>query len=113
MSTSALVTAVQALGASRVEALLVGHLLKHGQAATSDLMATTGLRQPEVSVGMRVLRERGWVQAEPIPRAGKGRPMHAYRLVAPAATVRNYYEGLGQAAMRRFETALHDLRRLA
>ncbi len=40
----------------------------------------TMLRQPEVSIAMQELREKGWVTKRDIKKEGKGRPVHAYRL---------------------------------
>lgn len=99
------------LGAKRVESLLVATLVGHGAAGTQDLVERTGLRQPEVSVGMRTLRERGWVTAEPIRRPGRGRPMHRYTLVTDVATVRRYYEQLGKATIHDVQEALQVVRR--
>jgi len=38
------------------------------------------LRQPEVSIAMQIIRERGWVTKRDIKKEGKGRPVHAYSL---------------------------------
>ncbi len=94
------------LGAGRVEASLVASLLVQSPLATKDIVARTGLRQPEVSVGMRTLRERGWVAAEPIPREGKGRPMHRYRLEVDAAQVYGHYAVQAQHQVDALKEAL-------
>src|ERR1041385_8889476 len=91
--------ALQRLGARRVEAALVATLAEAGPLGTRDIVDRTGLRQPEVSVGMQVLRDRNWVEAEPIPREGKGRPMHRYRLAVAAAQIRKHYEEQGRRAV--------------
>ena len=101
---------LQRLGARRVEAHLLACLALDGPQGTKDLVARTGLRQPEVSVGMQMLRDRGWVEAESIPRKGKGRPMHRYSLVAPAAAVRAFYETQGKASIEAYKRAMKALK---
>lgn len=107
----ALEEALQQLGAKRIEATLVARLAIDGALGTREIVERTGLRQPEVSVGMQVLRGRHWVVAEPVPREGKGRPMHRYRLVAAPADVLAHYESEGRRTIDRFNLALQTVRR--
>ena len=103
--------ALQQLGAKRIEATLVASLALEGALGTREIVEKTGLRQPEVSVGMQVLRSRHWVEAEAVPREGKGRPMHRYRLVAQPAEMLAYYESEGRRTIDRFNTAMVTVRR--
>ena len=103
--------ALQQLGAKRIEATLVASLALEGALGTREIVERTGLRQPEVSVGMQVLRSRHWVEAEAVPREGKGRPMHRYRLVALPAEMLAYYESEGRRTIDRFNTAMVTVRR--
>ena len=103
--------ALQQLGAKRIEATLVASLALEGALGTREIVEKTGLRQPEVSVGMQVLRSRHWVEAEAVPRAGKGRPMHRYRLVAQPADMLAYYESEGRRTIDRFNSAMMTVRR--
>jgi len=103
--------ALQQLGAKRIEATLVASLALEGALGTREIVEKTGLRQPEVSVGMQVLRSRHWVEAEAVPREGKGRPMHRYRLVAQPADMLAYYESEGRRTIDRFNTAMVTVRR--
>ena len=103
---AALQEALERLGAKRVEATLLAALLEDDALGTQDIVQGTGLRQPEVSVGMQVLRGRGWVEAEAIPRKGKGRPMHQYRLVAKPAAVRKHYADQGKEAIQAYKDAI-------
>jgi predicted transcriptional regulator len=107
----ALEEALQQLGAKRIEATLVARLALDGALGTREIVERTGLRQPEVSVGMQVLRGRHWVVAEPVPREGKGRPMHRYRLVAAPSDVLAHYESEGRRTIDRFNVALQTVRR--
>jgi predicted transcriptional regulator len=104
--------ALQKLGAKRVEAALLAALAGGGAVGTRELVQRTGLRQPEVSVGMKVLRQRGWVEAHSVRGTGKGRPMHEYRLTAIPAALRAYYAQAGRKAMEELQAALDTLQRL-
>jgi predicted transcriptional regulator len=103
--------ALQQLGAKRIEATLVASLATQGALGTREIVERTGLRQPEVSVGMQSLRNRHWVEAEAVPRTGKGRPMHRYRLVAQPAEMLAYYESEGRRTVDRFNAAMATVRR--
>ncbi len=100
--------ALQRLGVPRVEAALVAFLQEHEDAATHDIMEATELRQPEVSVGMRRLKARGWVASEPIPREGKGRPMNRYKRLVEPRTVHSHYERHAKQAIAALEQAWQD-----
>lgn len=103
--------ALQRLGARRVEATLVAVLATAGPLGTREIVARTGLRQPEVSVGMQVLRDRGWVQSETVPRVGKGRPMHSYRLAVASPQVRRHYEAEARRRLDEVNGALQTVRK--
>lgn len=103
--------ALQHLGAKRVEAILVAFLAHEGGVDTKRIVEATGLRQPEVSVGMRELRDRDWVEAEPIPRKQKGRPMNRYRLAVDTADVRRHYERMAEDTIRATRSALDEVRK--
>ncbi len=45
------------------------------------------LRQPEVSIATKGLRERGWVTTEKEKKEGKGRPINIYSLAKPLAKI--------------------------
>ncbi len=104
-----LADALMHLGVSRVEATLVACMAAESPVPTKTVVQRTGLRQPEVSVGMRALRERGWVSSEPIPREGKGRPMHRYRLDIDASQIYEHYAGEAQRAIAAYQEALEQL----
>jgi predicted transcriptional regulator len=106
-----LADALQRVGASRVEAELIALFGIHADVSTKEAVAATKLRQPEVSVGMRDLVERGWVACEPIAREGKGRPMNRYRLDVEPARMHVHYEALGQQARSNLEVAMTTVNR--
>lgn len=61
-----------------MQAAILSVLMDQSPVTTQEIMDATGLRQPEVSIGVRELKQRGWLEATPIPREGKGRPMNQY-----------------------------------
>ncbi|MGE4275266.1 MAG: ArsR family transcriptional regulator [Candidatus Methanomethylophilaceae archaeon] len=56
------------------------YVQKAPETTSVDIETYTSLRQPEVSIAMQELRDRGWVEKRDIKKKGKGRPVHAYRL---------------------------------
>lgn len=48
-----------------------------------EIESATDLRQPEVSIAMQELRDKGWVTKRDIKKEGKGRPVHGYTLDTP------------------------------
>jgi len=50
--------------------------------SSRDIEKFTGLRQPEVSIAMRKLRERDWINEREIKHEGKGTPMKIHKLGA-------------------------------
>lgn len=83
-------------GFSKKEKELVDRLVKTGlnknvaktlvyisgrdEVKSREIESEIGLRQPEVSIAMQVLREKEWVSKRDIKKEGKGRPVHAYSL---------------------------------
>jgi len=46
------------------------------------------LRQPEVSIAIKKMKERGWVEEHHVKRKkGKGRPIHIYKLSKPLTEI--------------------------
>ena len=72
----------------------------------------TGLRQPEVSIAIQELRDRGWVAKKDIRRSRKGRPVHNYRLARPFAEIIAVIDAGEKSRIRKMEQALGRLRAL-
>ena len=58
-------------------------LRKKEETTSVEIEISTALRQPEVSIAMQELRRRKWVVKRDIKKAGKGRPVHSYKLALP------------------------------
>ena len=52
----------------------------------------TNLRQPEVSIAMRTMRQNNWVNERDIKTEEKGRPMKVYKLSVPIEEIIKHYE---------------------
>ena len=75
---------LQTLGLPRTEATAIVCLKDCRELRSLHIELVSGLRQPEVSVAMRPLRNRGWVDERSEKKnKGKGRPVKYYQLTVP------------------------------
>ncbi len=65
---------------SRNEAMTLAYMQNASSATTIDLETSARLRQPEVSIAMKELKERDWVNEREEKKPGKGRPCKIYSL---------------------------------
>ena len=73
---------LETLGMKRPVACVITFLKDQNERSSKDIEVATGLRQPEVSIAMQTLRERGWLTEHEIKSSGKGRPLKTYALRA-------------------------------
>lgn len=72
------------INVSRPIALTLACLAKGREISSQSIEMISGLRQPEVSVAMRYLRENNWIDIREEKKSkGKGRPVKLYRLTVP------------------------------
>ncbi len=86
------VQGLQSLGITRTVASLITYLQDMKERSSRDIEMATGLRQPEVSMAMRILREMGWVTEHEIRGNGKGRPQKIYAMRSTIDEIIKYYE---------------------
>jgi predicted transcriptional regulator len=72
--------ALISLGMSRNVAMALSYLQNTNAARSVDFERVARLRQPEVSIAMRQLKERGWIDERDEKKTGKGRPNKIYSL---------------------------------
>jgi predicted transcriptional regulator len=72
--------ALISLGMSRPVARVLSYLKNGNEVTSMELERGTGLRQPEVSIAMKELNERGWISEREEKKLGKGRPNKVYSL---------------------------------
>jgi predicted transcriptional regulator len=68
------------LGISRNEARTLTYLLNVDEATSSELEKGTGLRQPEISIAVKQLKEWEWIKEREKKKPGKGRPYNIFSL---------------------------------
>ena len=72
--------ALISLGLGRTVARTLAYLNNGNEVTSVALERRTGLRQPEVSIVMRLLKERDWINEREEKKPGKGRPNKIYAL---------------------------------
>jgi predicted transcriptional regulator len=87
-----LIEALEAVGVRRNVAIIIVYLKDLDEVATRDIEKGSGLRQPEVSIAMRTLREMGWIAEREVKGGGKGRPTRLYKLTMPIEDIIGHYE---------------------
>jgi predicted transcriptional regulator len=72
--------ALISLGMSKNAALTLAYMQNANSATSIELEQSARLRQPEVSMAMRQLKERDWINENEEKKSGKGRPYKIYSL---------------------------------
>ena len=80
------------LGMSRNVATTMAYLMNVNEASSQEIEISTGLRQPEVSLAIRLMSNQSWISVRSEKKSGKGRPKKIYSLVAPVDNIISYYE---------------------
>ena len=71
---------------------MITYLANTDEVTSREIEIGSNLRQPEVSSGMRTLRQNNWVEEHEVKADGKGRPMKVYKLNVPIGEIIKYYE---------------------
>ncbi len=102
------------IGLRRNVAKVLTYLAGVVEATSREIEMGSDLRQPEVSIAMRELRELGWISEKDEKNPGKGRPYRIYRLEKSLDEIIGYLEAQKlrdiEETMRRIER-LKELRR--
>jgi predicted transcriptional regulator len=86
------VKTLSSLGISRSVATTMAYLMNVNEASSREIEISTGLRQPEISLAMRLMRNQSWVSVRSEKKVGKGRPTKIYTLEAQIDEIISYYE---------------------
>jgi predicted transcriptional regulator len=86
------VDALRSLNVPRNVATMITYLANTDEVTSREIEMGTDLRQPEVSIGMRTLRQNNWVEEHDVKVSGKGRPMKIYKLGVPIEKIIKHYE---------------------
>ena len=103
------IEALRNLKVPRNVASLITYLANTQEATSREIEVGTDLRQPEVSIGMRALRQYNWVEQRNIKAEGKGRPMIVYKLNVPIEKIIKHFE---EERNRESARAMESIQRL-
>jgi len=76
---------------------------------SAEIEQGTKLRQPEVSIVMQQLQEKGWIKKRDLKKKGKGRPVHIYKLTSP---IENIIRNFEQEKIQEIDTIKKELNEL-
>jgi predicted transcriptional regulator len=86
------IKSLSSLGMSRNVATTMAYLMNVNEASARAIEISTGLRQPEVSLAMRLMHNQSWISVRSDKKPGKGRPIKIYSLAATVDEIISYYE---------------------
>ncbi len=105
-----MVELLRRLNINRPVALTLACLSKGEEISSQCIEMVSGLRQPEVSIAMRYLRENDWVDMrEEKKNQGKGRPVKLYKLTVRMETIIDTIE---ENVMAESKAVLQNIERL-
>jgi predicted transcriptional regulator len=104
------VDALRSLNVPRNVATMITYLANTEEVTSREIEMGTDLRQPEVSIGMRTLRQNNWVNEREVKAEGKGRPMKIYKLGVPIETIIKHYEDVKNNEATKTMQAIQRLR---
>jgi predicted transcriptional regulator len=105
-----MVELLRRLNINRPVAFTLACLSKGEEISSQSIEMVSGLRQPEVSIAMRYLRENNWINMrEEKKNQGKGRPVKLYKLTVPMETIIDTIE---ENVMAESRTVLQNIERL-
>ena len=107
------IIALRNLRVPRNVATLITFLANANEATSREIELGTSMRQPEVSIGMRGLRQNNWIEEHEVKREGKGRPTKVYRLSVPIDQIIQHYEGQKSQDAARTMQAVQRLKEIA
>lgn len=81
------VTLLIEIGTKRTIAKALVFLANINEATSRDIERGTDLRQPEVSIAIKYLEDRGWIKSWKTPSDKKGRPVWNYALAVPVPEI--------------------------
>lgn len=94
------------LGMPRNLAKTLMYISKTEECRSAEIEHQANLRQPEVSVAMQELQNRGWINKRDLKKKGKGRPVHLYSLTSNLNTIIKNFE---QEKIKEIEIIKKDL----
>jgi len=107
-----IIEALQSLGVQGNVAKLITCLANVTEASSREIEMATNLRQPEVSIAMRTLRQNNWANERNIKAEGKGRPTKIYTLSVPIEEIIKHYEDVKNSESTQAMESIQKLREM-
>ncbi len=104
---------LQKAGLPRNVARTLVYMRDKDEVKSIEIEKNTDLRQPEVSIAMKYLREKGWITKRDIKKEGKGRPVHGYKLAKPFPKIIAELEKELQGEIKKIEKLINELESFA
>jgi predicted transcriptional regulator len=101
------------IGLKRNMAKALVYLANVDDAISRRIEMGAGLRQPEVSIAMRELREKGWIEEWEKKKEGKGRPLKCYKLAIRLNDIIDFLEEEKRREAKQDEERIEQLRYLS
>jgi predicted transcriptional regulator len=103
------VETLRSLGVPRKVSNMIAYLASGAEASSREIERGSDLRQPEVSIALRALRQHDWIEEKICRSDGTGRPMKVYRLKSSIEEILRYYE---EEKMSEANRAMQSIQRL-
>ncbi|HOT07841.1 MAG: hypothetical protein A4E45_00421 [Methanosaeta sp. PtaB.Bin039] len=100
---------LRSLGVPRKVSNMLAYLANVEEATSRDIERGSELRQPEVSIALRMLRKNNWIEERICKNDCTGRPMKVYRLKTPIEQILHHYE---QEKIREANMAMEKIEKL-
>jgi predicted transcriptional regulator len=104
--------ALISLGMNKNVALALTYLQNMNAATSTDLERGANLRQPEVSIAMKQLKEQNWITEREEKKIGKGRPTKVYSLKVGFNNIVNQLEKQQKKALDEAKANVERLKEL-
>jgi predicted transcriptional regulator len=80
------------LGMPRNAATMMAYLMNVDEASSREIEISTGLRQPEVSLALKLMHKQSWISVRSERKSGKGRPVKIFSLMTSVDEIISFYE---------------------
>ncbi|WP_406662448.1 transcriptional regulator [Methanolobus sp. ZRKC3] len=105
-----IVELLRKLNMNRPVALTLASLSNGDEITSREIEMNSSLRQPEVSIAMRYLKDNNWVEIrEEKKTEGKGRPVKLYRLIIPLEEI---IQSIEKRVLRESQYVLENIEKL-
>ena len=93
-------------------ATLITYLANTDEVTSREIEIGSKLGQPEVSIGMRTLRQNNWIEERDIKSKEKGRPVKVYKLSVPIGEIIRHYEDVKNSESTQAMESIQKLREM-